>query len=131
MAKPSGCCARSRRCAAPGASYVDYPGGTAPAGEPANTLQPYLQSLISALPSSQQPTAETLYVFYFPLPSVLVAILNQVFSFAVAFKLVTVLGTVTLPASAYIFGRLAGFRRPTPIVMAAAMLPFLRESGLP
>jgi hypothetical protein len=52
--------------AAPGASYVDYPGGTAPAGEPANTLQPYLQSLISALPSSQQPTAETLYVFYFP-----------------------------------------------------------------
>jgi hypothetical protein len=66
-----------------------------------------------------------LYVFYFPLPAVLVAILNQVFSFAVAFKLVTVLGTVTLPASAYIFGRLAGFRRPTPIVMAAAMLPFL------
>lgn len=66
-----------------------------------------------------------LYVFYFPLPAVLVAILNQVFSFAVAFKLVTVLGTVTLPASAYLFGRLAGFRRPTPIVMAAAMLPFL------
>ncbi len=52
--------------AAPGASYVDYPGGTAPAGQPANTLQPYLQSLISALPASQQPTADTLYVFYFP-----------------------------------------------------------------
>jgi hypothetical protein len=66
-----------------------------------------------------------LYVFYFPLPAVLVAIIDHVFSFAVAFKLITVLGTVTLPASAYLFGRLAGFKRPTPIVMAAAMLPFL------
>jgi uncharacterized membrane protein len=66
-----------------------------------------------------------LYVFYFPLPAVLVAALNSVTSFAVAFKLVTVLGTITLPASAYLFGRLAGFKRPAPILMAAAMLPFL------
>ena len=38
-----------------------------------------------------------LYVFYFPLPALLVAALSVVFPYAVAFKLVTVLGTVTLP----------------------------------
>jgi hypothetical protein len=54
-----------------------------------------------------------------------VALLNIVFPYAVAFKLVTVLGTVTLPVCAWAFGCLAGFRRPTPILMAAAMLPYL------
>jgi hypothetical protein len=52
--------------AAPGASYVDYAGGTPPSGQPANTLQPYLESLIRALPANQQPDANSLYVFYFP-----------------------------------------------------------------
>jgi hypothetical protein len=52
--------------AAPGASYVDYAGGTAPSGQRANTLQPYLASLIEALPASQQPTPDALYIFYFP-----------------------------------------------------------------
>ena len=66
-----------------------------------------------------------LYVFYFPLPAVFTAILSHVVNYAAAFKLVSVLGVVTLPGAAYLFGRLAGFRRPTPVVMAAAMLPFL------
>lgn len=66
-----------------------------------------------------------LYVFYFPLPALLVAALNVVFPYAVAFKLVTVLGTVTLPVCVWAFGRLAGFRRPVPVLMAAAMLPYL------
>ncbi len=66
-----------------------------------------------------------LYVFYFPLPALLVAIGSVPFSYAVAFKLVTVLGTVTLPLCAYAFGRLAAFRRPVPVLMAAATLPFL------
>jgi hypothetical protein len=66
-----------------------------------------------------------LYVFYFPLPALLVALLNIVFPYAVAFKLVTVLGTVTLPVCAWAFGRLAGFQRPVPVLMAGAMLPYL------
>lgn len=66
-----------------------------------------------------------LYVFYFPLPALLVAALNLIFPYAVAFKLVTVLGTVTLPVCVWAFGRMAGFRRPIPVLMAAAMLPYL------
>ena len=66
-----------------------------------------------------------LYVFYFPLPALFVAALSVVFSYAVAFKLVTVLGLVTLPAAAWLFGHLAGFKRPVPVLMAAAMLPYL------
>ncbi len=66
-----------------------------------------------------------LYVFYFPLPALMVAVLNIVFPYAVAFKLVTVLGTVTLPVCVWAFGCLAGFRRPIPVLMAAATLPYL------
>jgi hypothetical protein len=66
-----------------------------------------------------------LYVFYFPLPGLMVAVLNLVFPYAVAFKLVTVAGTVTLPVCVWAFGCLAGFRRPVPVLMAAAMLPYL------
>ncbi len=66
-----------------------------------------------------------LYVFYFPLPALFVAAFSVVFPYAVAFKLVTVLGPVTLPVSAWAFGCLVGFRRPIPALMAVATLPFL------
>ncbi len=66
-----------------------------------------------------------LYVFYFPLPALFVATLNVVFPYAVAFKLVTVLGLVTLPVAAWAFGRLADFKAPVPALMALASLPFL------
>jgi hypothetical protein len=66
-----------------------------------------------------------LYVFYFPLPAFLVAIFNLVMPYAVAFKLVTVSGTILMPGAAYLFGRLAMFKRPIPALMAASTLPFL------
>ena len=66
-----------------------------------------------------------LYVFYFPLPALFVAALSVVFPYAVAFKLVTVLGPIALPVSAWAFGCLADFRRPIPALMAVATLPFL------
>ncbi len=66
-----------------------------------------------------------LYVFYFPLPAVFVAAISLTSSYAVAFKVVTVLGTVFLPLAAYAFGRLAGFVRPVPALMSAATVPFL------
>jgi hypothetical protein len=68
-----------------------------------------------------------LYTFYFPLPGLITVAFNAVFSYDVAFKLVTVLGTLTLPVCAWAFGRLAGLRDPGPACLAAATLPFLFE----
>jgi hypothetical protein len=45
-----------------GSLYADAAG---PGGQ-GNTLQPYLENVIHSLPSSQQPTANSLYVFYIP-----------------------------------------------------------------
>jgi hypothetical protein len=49
--------------------------------------------------------------------------------YGVAFKLVTVLGVVSLPVCAYVFGRLAGTRFPTPAMFSVATLPFLFYRG--
>ena len=68
-----------------------------------------------------------LYTFYFPLPGMLTVALNTFITYDVAFKLVTVLGTLLLPLSAWAFGRLAGLRDPGPACLAAATLPFLFE----
>ena len=69
------------------------------------------------------------YHFYFPLPSLLIALLSFVLPYGVAFKLITVLGLVTLPLSAYAFGRLAGMRFPGPAMVSLATLPFLFDRG--
>jgi hypothetical protein len=68
-----------------------------------------------------------LYTFYFPLPGVITAAFNLVLNYNVAFKMATILGTVTLPGAAWAFGRLAGLRDPGPGCLAAATLPFLFE----
>ncbi|TML86175.1 MAG: hypothetical protein E6G06_21240 [Actinobacteria bacterium] len=64
-------------------------------------------------------------VFYFPLPSLLIAALDVVLPYGIAFKLVAVSGLVTLPVSVYIFGRLTGMRFPGPPILAVATVPFL------
>jgi hypothetical protein len=66
-----------------------------------------------------------LYVFYFPLPALIVAFFNLFAPYAVAFKLVTVLGTVTLPVCCYAFGRLCGFARPVPAMFSAGSVVYL------
>ena len=68
-----------------------------------------------------------LYTFYFPLPGLITVLFNALVSYDIAFKLVTVLGTVLLPVSAWAFGRKAGLRDPGPACLAAATLPFLFE----
>ena len=45
--------------------------------------------------------------------------------YGVAFKLVTVLGLLSLPVAAYAFGRLADLPFPTPALLALATVPFL------
>ncbi len=65
------------------------------------------------------------YHFYFPLPSLLIVLLDTVLPYTVAFKLVTALGLVMLPVSAWAFGRLAGLPFPTPPLFALATVPFV------
>lgn len=67
--------------------------------------------------------------FYFPLPSMLVVAANLVMPYDIAFKLVTVLGLVTLPVAAWAMGRLWGARRPVPACLAVATLPFLFDQS--
>ncbi len=67
--------------------------------------------------------------FYFPLPSLMIALLSFVLPYGVAFKLITVLGLVSLPASAAAFGVLSGMRRPYAACMAVATVPFLFDRG--
>jgi hypothetical protein len=64
-------------------------------------------------------------VFYFPLPMLLIVIVNLLLPYGVAFKLVSVCGLVGLPIAAWAFGRLSRMRFPGPACLAAATLPFL------
>ncbi len=69
------------------------------------------------------------YVFYFPLPALLIAFLSFVLPYGVAFKFVTVAGILTLPVAVWAFGRLSGMRFPGPALLAVASVPFLFYSG--
>src|SRR5687767_2226093 len=64
-------------------------------------------------------------VFYFPIPSLLIVALDVFLPYGVAFKLVSVLGLVTLPIAAWAFGKLSNLHRPAPACLAVATLPFL------
>jgi hypothetical protein len=63
--------------------------------------------------------------FYFPLPSLVIALLSFVIPYNVAFKLISVVGLVALPVAAYAFGRLSNMRFPGPALLAVATVPFL------
>lgn len=66
-----------------------------------------------------------MFQFYFCLPYVLVALASAVIPFNIAFKLVSVLGAVALPAAAYGSARLMRWPRPLPVLLAVFMVPFL------
>jgi len=67
--------------------------------------------------------------FYFPLPFLLMSLLNLVIPLQVAFKLITLLGTALLPAAAYTMLRLIRCPFPGPGIGAALVLPFLFNSA--
>lgn len=50
--------------------------------------------------------------FYFPIPALVTVLLDVLLPYGVAFKLVTVVGLVALPAATYGLARLLGFTRP-------------------
>jgi hypothetical protein len=67
--------------------------------------------------------------FYFPVPALLVTFLDVFLPYNIAFKLVTVLGPVSLPFAAYVFARGIRAPEPAPPLFAAATLPFLFYTG--
>lgn len=66
-----------------------------------------------------------MFQYYFCLPYLLTALLSLVIPFNIAFKFVSVLGILLLPAAAYAAGRLFRLPRPGPLLLAIAMVPFL------
>ena len=70
-----------------------------------------------------------MYRFYMVVPALMIVLLNVVLPYGVAFKIVAVLGILTLPLCCWAFGRLARFRYPMPelFALAGAALPVRRE----
>ena len=69
------------------------------------------------------------YRFYMVLPALVIVLLDVVLPYGVAFKLVAVLGLVTLPVCCWAFGRLARFRYPMPELFAFAGLAFALDES--
>ena len=69
--------------------------------------------------------------FYFPLPALLTVLGDLVMPYNVAFKIVTVIGPVALPAAAYACVRGLRVRHPAPVMAAPAMVVFLFFKGAP
>lgn len=66
-----------------------------------------------------------LFVFYFPLPFLLIAALAGLFSLPVAFKITTFLAIIAIPFAAYAFMRLLRFSKQISAIGAIFTLPFL------
>ncbi len=69
--------------------------------------------------------------YYFPLPALLIVILDVLIPYNIAFKLITALGPLLLPIGAYIFGRGLRAPNPAPAGFAVAMTGFLFFTGDP
>lgn len=67
--------------------------------------------------------------FYFPVPTLLIVLVDVVLPYNVAFKLVSVLGLVSLPVAAWALGRLSRLPAPGPACLAVATVPFLFDRG--
>ena len=66
-----------------------------------------------------------LFLHYFPLPFALMALISKAVSLPIAFKLVTLLAVIPLPAAVYLCLRRLGYRQNTPAIGAVLSLPFL------
>jgi hypothetical protein len=66
-----------------------------------------------------------LYTYYFVLPDLLAALVSYAVPYALAFKWITVLGSVLLPLAAWAMCRLFGMRRGFPGAVAAITLCYL------
>ncbi len=69
------------------------------------------------------------YQFYMVVPALFIVALDVVVPYGVAFKIIAVAGVVSLPVSAWAFGKLAGARFPSPELLALGTLPFLFDTS--
>jgi 6-pyruvoyl-tetrahydropterin synthase related domain len=69
--------------------------------------------------------------FYFPFPPLLIVALDAVLPYNIAFKLVTALGPIALPAAAYALGRGLRAPRPAPALFAVGATVLLFFKGAP
>lgn len=69
------------------------------------------------------------YRFYMVVPAIFIVILDLVLPYAIAFKIVAVVGIVTLPLSCWLFGRLARFAYPLPEVFAVIGLVYIFDES--
>ncbi len=68
-----------------------------------------------------------MYRFYMVIPALMMVFLNIVLPYGIAFKIVAVIGILSLPACCWAFGRLARFAFPMPELFALGALIFLLE----
>lgn len=67
--------------------------------------------------------------FYFPLPSILVAFLNIFITYNVAFKLITVLGSLIFIPSLYLLGKRFELPRPIPLCLGLVGVGYLFDTS--
>ena len=63
--------------------------------------------------------------FYFPLPTIVIGFLGLIIPANIAFKIVTALGLLALPTTAWASGRIAQLPRPIPLMLGLAAFPFV------
>ncbi len=100
-------------------SHLAVPAYLKSVGNPFN-LTPWDPGWFAGMPA---------YTYYFVLPDVLAWFGSYVVGFAIAFKLATILGSVLMPITAYMLGRLFKAPRPIPAALAVATLPFLFDAS--
>jgi len=100
-------------------SHVAVPAYLKTVGNPFN-LTPWYPGWFAGMPA---------YTYYFVLPDLLAWFGSYLVGFAVAMKLATILGSVLMPITAYMLGRLFKAPRPIPAALAVATLPFLFDAS--
>jgi hypothetical protein len=100
-------------------SHMAVPAYLKSVGDPFN-LTPWYPGWFAGMPA---------YTYYFVLPDILAYFGSYIIGFAVAFKLATILGSVLIPITAYLMGRLFKAPRPIPAALAVATLPFLFDAS--
>ncbi len=105
-------------------------GDTASHYYPAHYLKNYLlpHSKISGWAQGAY-AGSPLFVFYFPLPFLVMVSLSYLIPLQIAFKIGTILGIFLLPIFAYLAFRLFGFKFPLPSIAAIFTLFFLFNEG--
>ncbi len=83
---------------------------------PAGSLRGWSPEWYAGMPAMQ---------FYMVLPYLMIVAADVVLPYGVAFKLVAISGVVSMPAAAWLMGRLAGWAQPLRMLLPAALLLFV------